>query len=212
MRNKGRFSAIAIGLTFLGACADLPQQQAALPPSMTIAAASTSTIADGRTAAPPPGFVSFCMHNMAVCTSHPATADAKIVLDDVTRMRLVAVNDQINSAITWRDDAQQYGVVNLWTLDAVGGYGNCKDYALAKRQALIARGFPESALRIAIVNTPQDELHAVLTVDTDHGDFVLDSLTSDIKPWSETRYSWLSRQSSDNPMRWVNLTQYASAE
>lgn len=175
---------------------------------MTIAAASTTTLADGRMAAPPPGFVSFCMHNIAACTNHAPASQNIVVLNDETRAKLIAVNSQVNDAIVYEPDEQQYGVANIWTLNP--SFGNCKDYALAKRQALIADGFPEKALRIAIVRTERDELHAVLTVDTDRGDFVLDSLTPEIQPWSETRYSWLSRQSADDPLRWVHLTQVAS--
>jgi predicted transglutaminase-like cysteine proteinase len=205
--HKGRICAIALGLTLLGACADLPQQ-AQLPATMTIAAATTTAIADGTPAVPPPGFVSFCMHNLSVCTNGKAVAPAQIVLDEPTRAKLVAVNDRINNAITYATDEAQYGVANLWTLNAVGGYGNCKDYALTKRQALIDEGLPESALRIAIVRTEQNELHAVLTVDTDHGDFVLDSIDPEIRPWADTRYAWLSRQSASDPLRWVSLARY----
>ncbi len=197
------------GALALGACAGLPEQSQ-LSPTMTISAATTSTIADGNTAQPPPGFVSFCMHNLQVCTSKPATTSA-IVLNDDVRAKLIAVNQTINQSIVYETDEEQYGVANLWTLDAVGGYGNCKDYALAKRQQLIAQGFPESALRIAIVRTPQDELHAVLTVDTDRGDFVLDSLTSEIMPWSSTQYRWLTRQSAADPIRWVHVPMTALA-
>lgn len=209
--QTAKLLAIAIGLTVLGACADLPQQSA-LPPTMTIVAANATTIADGTPTAPPPGFVNFCMHNIAICTKHAQPARNEVVLDDATRAKLIAVNDKINAAITYATDQEQYGVVNVWTLDAVGGYGNCKDYALAKRQALIDEGFPETALRIAIVRTIQNELHAVLTVDTDHGDFVLDSIDPQIRPWADTRYAWLSRQSASDPLRWVHLALYAGVQ
>jgi predicted transglutaminase-like cysteine proteinase len=205
--HTGKICAIAFGLTLLGACADLPQQ-AQLPPTMTIAAATATTIADGTPAVPPPGFVTFCMHNLSVCTNGNAVQPARIVLDDATRSKLIAINDRINNAITYATDEAQYGVANLWTLNAIGGYGNCKDYALTKRQALIDAGLPESALRIAIVRTEQNELHAVLTVDTDHGDFVLDSIDPQIRPWADTRYAWLSRQSASDPLRWVSLARY----
>lgn len=47
---------------------------------------------------------------------------------------------------------------------------------LAKRQVLIHLGLPEPALRIAVVLTPSFVRHAVLTVVTDEGNFVLDNL------------------------------------
>ena len=50
----------------------------------------------------------------------------------------------------------------------------------------------------------------VLTVDTDRGVLVLDSLTPEIRSWSDTNYEWLMRQASDNPMRWVAVTDAAT--
>ncbi len=199
--NKASLAVAILSATTLAACADLPQQSQ-LPPTMTIAAATTTTISDGNVAAPPPGFVSFCMHNIEACTAKPSPATT-VALNDETRAKLIAVNEKINDAIVYETDQEQYGVANLWTLDP--SFGNCKDYALSKQKELIAEGFPAQALRIAIVRTPQDELHAVLTVDTDHGDFVLDSLTSEIKPWSQTEYRWLTRQSAQNPIRWEHV-------
>jgi predicted transglutaminase-like cysteine proteinase len=61
------------------------------------------------------------------------------------------------------------------------------------------------------VRTPRDELHAVLTVDTDKGVLVMDSLTAEILPWSDTHYRWLERQSSSDPLKWVSLTTSANA-
>jgi predicted transglutaminase-like cysteine proteinase len=42
--------------------------------------------------------------------------------------------------------------VEHWDIGA-DGYGDCDDYALAKRMALIEAGLPMRALRIAIVRT-----------------------------------------------------------
>lgn len=197
--SKGRIVAAIIGAVALSACAGLPQE------GEVPAGVATTKIADGTTALPPPGFVGFCMQNLSACTSQKGTSASEIVLDDAARQKLADVNEDINHAIAYETDAEQYGIANVWTLNAVGGFGNCKDYALAKRQALIAQGFPESALRIAVVRMQDDELHAVLTVDTDHGDFVLDSVTPDIKPWSETNYRWLTRQSAEDPIHWVHV-------
>ena len=165
---------------------------------------STPAMVDGADAAPPFGYISFCMQNLDVCTRHNSGL-AKVDLDARTWQLLVDVNDRINASITYRTDREQFGVANRWSLNAVGAYGDCKDYALAKRQALLAAGLPDSAVRMAIVRTAQGKLHALLTVDTDAGTFVLDSLTSVIRPWWQTDYAWLERQSSDDPLRWVRL-------
>ena len=60
-------------------------------------------------------------------------------------------------------------------------------------------------LRIAVVDTPKYGRHAVLTVSTDEGDFVLDNMTDQILPWNATGYSWVSAQSHADPMRWDAL-------
>src|SRR5260370_33924418 len=74
------------------------------------------------------------------------------------------------------------------------GYGNCKDSSLTKRQKLIEAGLPERALRIAIVVTRRENRHVVLTVSTDHGDVVLDTVNDDVKPWTEIAYQLIERQ------------------
>jgi predicted transglutaminase-like cysteine proteinase len=203
MPTTTKMSLLGLAL-LLGGCAGLPGGLPSEESAHNLAGSATQ-IVDGRGTTPPPGFVSFCMHNAALCAGSQAPEPQKVVLDDQKRAVLMAVNDQINRAIAYRGDPQNFGIANIWRLDAVGGSGDCKDYALAKQQALIAAGLPKEALRLAIVKTPRDELHAVLTVDTDRGDFVLDSIDPAILPWSETSYDWLSRQSADNPLQWLSL-------
>lgn len=53
-----------------------------------------------------------------------------------------------------------------------------------------------------MVLQPNGEGHAV-TVRTDHGDFILDNMRNKVMLWSETEYTYLKRQSSDDPGRWV---------
>jgi predicted transglutaminase-like cysteine proteinase len=183
----------------LGTCANVPGQ------SDLTSVSVASEITDGHSAATPPGFVTLCMHHAEVCAGNTEVLPNKVVLNDQNRGVLTSINDAVNRSIAYREDRQNFGVVNVWNLNAMGGTGDCKDYALAKQQALIAAGLPRESLRLAIVKTPRDELHAVLTVDTDKGDFVLDSINQRILPWSETSYSWLSRQSAANPLEWRTI-------
>jgi predicted transglutaminase-like cysteine proteinase len=193
-------SAILALLLGCGGCANLP---GAAPSS----AQPATEIADGRNAAPPPGFVSFCMHNPAVCSDSQGAAAGKVAFDDKNRAMLTAVNDRVNAAIAYQSDFKTFGVANNWNIHAVGSVGDCKDYALAKQQALIAAGLPKEALRMAIVRTRDNQLHAVLTVDTDRGDYVLDSINPAILAWSATPYAWLSRQSAHNPLQWLTVAE-----
>ena len=116
------------------------------------------------------------------------------------------INERVNSDITYEADSLHYGVVNRWASDAMGRKGDCKDYALSKRQVLLAAGFPDSALRIAIGRIPDGELHAVLTVTTDRGIRVLDNLNSDLRWIDETPYRWVEWQSPDDPLRWLPMS------
>jgi predicted transglutaminase-like cysteine proteinase len=56
---------------------------------------------------------------------------------------------------------------------------------------------------ITTVTTETGEGHAVLTVVTDQGDYVLDSRTASIKLWSSTGYEFYTRQAQHNPRTWV---------
>jgi predicted transglutaminase-like cysteine proteinase len=66
-------------------------------------------------------------------------------------------------------------------------------------------GWPRQALLMTIVHEANSEGHAVLTVKTDKGEFILDNLTDDILLWSKTPYSYYKRQSQDDPNVWVWL-------
>lgn len=197
--GAARTIAIVVGGTIFG-CGPLHAESFPNPVSNM-----TTALPDGAATLPPPGFVALCMHSPALCAKADPSAPNLVTLNPATRAALAAVNTEINIAITYETDEQHYGVANVWTPNAIGGRGDCKDYALAKLELLVGEGLPKKALRIAIVRTAQEELHAVLTVATDKGDLVLDSATSDIKPWRQTGYRWLERQSADDPLRWVDL-------
>jgi predicted transglutaminase-like cysteine proteinase len=44
-----------------------------------------------------------------------------------------------------------------------------------------------------------------LTVRTDRGDFILDNMRNKVMLWADTEYTFLKRQSADDPTRWVKL-------
>jgi len=74
-----------------------------------------------------------------------------------------------------------------------------------KRHELMQLGWPSSALLMTVVMDENLEGHAVLTVRTTAGDFVLDNKVNDIRLWSSTSYQYLLRQSYSNPQAWVFL-------
>jgi predicted transglutaminase-like cysteine proteinase len=60
-------------------------------------------------------------------------------------------------------------------------------------------------LLITVVRDHNDEGHAVLTVKTDRGEFILDNQNPDIVLWSETGYHFVKRQSQIDPNAWMSL-------
>jgi predicted transglutaminase-like cysteine proteinase len=72
--------------------------------------------------------------------------------------------------------------------------------ALSGRPRLSALG-----LLITVVLDEKNEGHAVLTVTTDEGDFILDNRRNEIRRWSDLDYVWLKRQSERDPREWVSL-------
>ncbi len=126
---------------------------------------------------------------------------------------ITRVNDRVNRDIARRSDIEIYGVLDRWAtpLAAGGRFGDCEDYVLEKRRALIAAGLPASALAIAVATTSWGETHAVLIVATDKGDYVLDSLTPWILPWRQANLTWRERQVGDSPFRWALVDMAAEA-
>jgi predicted transglutaminase-like cysteine proteinase len=118
--------------------------------------------------------------------------------------RLVnGINRRINRAIRHVDDDRLYGVADYWARPENSGLGDCEDFVLAKRAALIQAGVPATALSIAIVVTRWGESHAVLLLASEEGEYVLDSLSPWIARWDRVDYLWRERQRAGRPFDWV---------
>jgi len=157
----------------------------------------------GRLAKPPSGYIGFCQRFPDQCTA-PANAPRQLHMTETLRHTLEAVNIAFNEAFVAEDDTAHYGKEEYWTIPT-DGYGDCEDYVVAKRQVLIHLGLPEPALRIAVVLTPNFVRHAVLTVVTDEGNFVLDNLHDEVVSWDQTAYVFLERQDPASVSGWVSL-------
>lgn len=115
--------------------------------------------------------------------------------------RVERLNQRINRAVRHREDSAIYGQADVWRLPAEG-IGDCEDFALAKRRALIEMGVPASALSLAIVRTRRGQEHAVLLLATQKGEVVLDNLNPRMTRWDRTGYRWILRQEPGRPMAW----------
>jgi predicted transglutaminase-like cysteine proteinase len=151
----------------------------------------------------PIGWIDFCTQNPRECAGG-ATQARDVVLTNKAWRDLVQVNSWVNNAIKPMTDLDHWGVVEKWSYPD-DGYGDCEDYVLLKRRMLLQAGWPREALLITVVRDKKDEGHAVLTVKTDKGDYVLDNQAESIVLWSDTGYRFVKRQSQTDPNMWVSL-------
>ena len=152
---------------------------------------------------PPIGYVTFCREHKGECRPGRRFAD-RVQLTSANFRELAEVNEAINAAVAPVTDLELYGRVEMWTYPQ-GGKGDCEDYVLLKRRMLIERGWPESTLLITVVRDENNEGHAVLTVRTDQGDFVLDNKRREVLQGATTSYTFIKRQSERNPLVWISL-------
>ena len=165
-------------------------------------AQASSSMKTGELTSQPIGHFDFCKKNVAECrvkssSVNPLTGGPK------TLALITAVNERVNAAILPETDADVYGKDEVWAYPSVAG--DCEDYVLLKRRILMNRGISPANLLITVVRKPDGEGHAVLTVRTKAGDFILDNLNDVVKSWEETGYRFLKRQSSEHTGHWVTI-------
>jgi len=155
----------------------------------------------------PYGWMEFCQRYGSECEASGKVADVN--LTEAAMREIRQVNGFVNHAVEAVSDMEHWGVVDRWDLP-VDGKGDCEDYALMKRKMLIERGYPRAALLVTVVRDSQNEGHAILTVKTNAGEFILDNLTDEVKPVSRISYRFVKRQSQQDPNVWVALGPVAS--
>ncbi len=167
------------------------------------AEAASDTMPTGGRATQPIGHWEFCQTHPAEC----AVKSNRVAPVQLTRARwaaMVEVNNFVNASILPETDMQIWGREEVWSFP--DGVGDCEDYVLEKQRELIRQGFPASSVLITVVRQGNGEGHAVLTVRTDRGDFILDNLQARVLRWSETDYTYLKRQSERSASAWVSIT------
>jgi predicted transglutaminase-like cysteine proteinase len=76
---------------------------------------------------------------------------------------------------------------------------------LLKRRMLMQAGWPREALLVTVVRDKKGDGHAVLTVKTNRGEYILDNQEAQILAWNKTGYRFVKRQSQSDPNMWVAL-------
>ncbi len=190
------FAAFAAAL-FGAAFANLGEASEAALPKASYAAVGASTSV-------PYGWVDFCGRRPEEC-SLGRLKPLDVRLTKAAWGALNRINNRVNAAIEPMTNLAHWGtMLDHWDYP-VDGKGDCKVYALYKRKLLIEAGFPRQALLMTVVKDLEGEGHAILTVKTDRGEFVLDNLVDDIRPWNATGYTYLKRQAQYDPNVWLDL-------
>ena len=157
----------------------------------------------GEPARPPIGWIDFCIEYKSDCATRPSDP-RDVVLTSKAWTDMVKVNAWVNGSIKPITDLEHWGVVERWNYPD-DGYGDCEDYVLLKRRMLMQAGWPREALLITVVRDRKGDGHAVLTVKTDRGEFILDNQEPQVLPWTKTGYRFVKRQSQSDPNLWVSL-------
>ncbi|MCB1478875.1 MAG: transglutaminase-like cysteine peptidase [Tepidamorphaceae bacterium] len=188
-----------IAMAALAAVSAASVPATAATPGQHTEAANMEVFGEARA---PIGYVQFCGQFPNECTA-AGRGRTYMGLTQARWAELDAINRQVNSTVTPVTDLELYGREELWTYP--NRYGDCEDYALLKRHMLIRQGWAPESLLMTVVWDENGEGHAVLTVTTSAGDFVLDNKRDDIRRWQATGYTFEKRQSAFGRGRWVWL-------
>ena len=96
--------------------------------------------------------------------------------------KLSFVNSSINRVIAYKKDSAVYGKLDYWAKPSEileRRAGDCEDFAILKMTALLRAGVPAQAMSLVVLQDRRRKFfHAVLSVSTGSGTFILDSLSN----------------------------------
>ncbi len=170
--------------------------------SSNVNARQNAFMQSGELTSIPIGHYEFCNNRPSECSTR-THGDIRVKLTQKNWDTLLQTNYKINHTIAAVTDYDLYGNEEVWTYPQYAG--DCEDYVLQKRRELMTLGWPAASLLITVVLQPNGEGHAVLTVRTDRGDFILDNLQDRVMVWSETPYTYIKRQSKNHTGKWETI-------
>lgn len=96
--------------------------------------------------------------------------------------KLSFINASINHAIAYKKDSVVYGKLDYWAKPSEileRRAGDCEDFAILKMAALLRAGIPAQSMSLVVLqDRKRGFFHAVLSVSTGSGVFILDSLSN----------------------------------
>ena len=98
--------------------------------------------------------------------------------------KLSFVNSSVNRLIAYRKDSVVYGKLDYWAKPSEileRRAGDCEDFAILKMTALLRAGIPAQSMALVVLqDRKRGFFHAVLSVSTGSGTFILDSLSNTV--------------------------------
>jgi len=167
-----------------------------------VSAAELTMVTGGRTTQPI-GHYEFCQQNPAECRQRGAKPAPQVATGKFWAL-VGKINSSVNAQIRPRTDMEMWGKEEIWSFPTE--FGDCEDYVIEKRRRLMAMGIPAGNLLITVLRQQNGDGHAVLTLRTTAGDYVLDNLDSRVRLWSSTEYTYLKRQSERDSGVWLAIS------
>ena len=151
----------------------------------------------------PFAFTQFCLRYAQECKPRKVIfRGGRLALTSSRLKDLHSVNRAVNSTIIAERNFE--GLAGeKWVINPPRG--DCNDYAVTKRHALMKLGWPARALLLSEVITSWGEHHLVLVVRTRGGDLVLDNLSHSVVSWTRKPYKWVRIQTPENPRFWAAI-------
>ena len=161
-------------------------------------ACASTWLNTGSATSRPFGHIEYCKKRPFDCRQNKGSAKPQ----SLSLGALNAVNSSVNHRIKPMRDEEQFGVRDRWSYGAK--IGDCEDFAIAKRAALLSRGYrPENTL--LAMGYSGVEAHVVLLVRTDGGDYVLDNLNPAVLPVEKSSVRISKVQSPKNGAEWLSV-------
>lgn len=105
-----------------------------------------------------------------------------VVRDKAFSDKLSFVNSSINRMIAYKKDSAVYGKFDYWAKPSEileRRAGDCEDFAILKMTALLRAGIPAQSMSLVVLqDRRRNFFHAVLSVSTGSGTFILDNLSN----------------------------------
>lgn len=120
---------------------------------------------------------SACEHKSAAFAGMVSAAQGKGFSE-----KLSFINSSVNRLIAYRKDSIIYGKLDYWAKPSEileRRAGDCEDFAILKMTALLRAGIPTQSMALVVLqDRKRGFFHAVLSVSTGSGTFILDSLSN----------------------------------